>query len=291
MIMKPFTFVFALFSLSAHAADLWTESASNSSPAVNIFFEGKVAAGDYVTLRSLLKENGPKVERIYLFSPGGDLAEAMQISQLVKRLQLRTTGPEVGYDDAVRPFPECRSAKPRNPGNCLCASSCFVIWAAGGERDRSVLAVHRPAFEQESFGALPLHEAEARYDKLLGEMYKYIDTLRVPIDLKEKMFSTPARDAYIFESPEEMTGLSPAFDEWIAARCKPLSQADESTYYDLEVRSNQDRATAAEKDQIATMAPRVKSAAFCRALETLERRFQLFSDYFGVDYERLLRNR
>ena len=217
MNVNRFAFVLAFLSLSAHGADIWTESASTSSPAVNVFFEGKVVAGDYVRLRTLLKEQGPKVERVYLFSPGGDLGQALQISELIKRLQLRTSGPAVWYDDTVRPVPECRAGRPRDPRNCMCASSCFVIWAAGGERDRSVLAVHRPAFEPEAFGALPLSEAEARYEKLLSRMGEYIDSLRVPADLKEKMLSTPARDAYIFESPDEMIGLAPAFDEWIAA--------------------------------------------------------------------------
>lgn len=287
--MRFLAVAFFLISFQLQAAQIWSESASTSSPAVNVFLEGKIIPGDYKKLKLLLEKQGPRVKHLYLFSPGGDLAEALQISELVKKLQLRTAGPEVGYDDAIRPFPECRTAKPRNPTNCVCASACFVIWAAGGERDQSVLAVHRPIFEKESFGALSIVEAEARYEKLLRVMGEYIDTLRVPADVKEKMLSTPTRDAYVFATPEEMTGLAPAFDEWIAARCKSLSRREESRYFGLVAIANRGRATPSEKQELETLTPKVNSILLCQALEKLQRRFQLFSDYFGVDYAAQLR--
>lgn len=291
MTIRRFALAIALLSCPLHAAEIRSESASISSPAVNVFFEGKVVVGDYERLRSLLKQQGPRVERLYLFSPGGNLSEALQIAALVKRLQMRTTGPQVGYDSALRPYPECRTIKPRDSRNCLCASSCFVIWAAGGERDRSALAVHRPIFEPEAFGALPLAEAEAQYEKLLRGMGEYIDTLRVPVDLKEKMLSTAARDTYVFESPEQMNGFSPAFDEWIAARCDTLPRQTESRYYSLVVKANRGLATLIEQDEITALEPKVKRAGLCQALEKIKHRVQLFSDYFGVDYESQLRQK
>lgn len=70
--MRFLALVFFLIPFQLQAAQIWSKSARPSSPAVNVFLEGKIVPGDYAKLRSLLEKQGPKVERVYLFSPGGD---------------------------------------------------------------------------------------------------------------------------------------------------------------------------------------------------------------------------
>lgn len=294
--MRLLSLVPLLFwAMSCHAADFWTARASQNSPALHLILEGKIRAGDFAALKAMLRDKGPYVETLFLYSPGGDVREALRIADMVRTLEVATSGParSAFYPDGSqgKNLSICRSPKPRNQNNCVCYSSCFLVWISGVHRKKSLLGIHRPTYDKAYFASLSPDQAEAEYGKVMQDMTIFLDRRSVPQSLKEKMLSTPARDIHKFESPDELNGFIPAYDELLAARCGALSRHEEDQYYDLEARADEKRATNAEMSALARLKPRVNEIMLCHELQKITMRIDAFSRYFKIDYAARIRGR
>jgi hypothetical protein len=137
-----------------------------------ITFEGKIVKGDYEKLNELSGElaalwhNNPdryQPINLALFSPGGDVAEAMKIGRLVRALRWMTTAPE--DDPGARKWHAGRLKAPEE--NYMCASACFFIFVAGIDRYSGyrsyvaplILGIHRPYFSDVELKAMSSKDA------------------------------------------------------------------------------------------------------------------------------------
>ena len=101
----------------------------------SILIEGPIVKGDFKRFQYFVFAFS--VDTVWLASPGGDIAEAMMIGQLVRRLKMQVWAPERmlikgGIQLVVI----------SDHDNNLCASACFFIYAAGTRRSGDVLGVH-----------------------------------------------------------------------------------------------------------------------------------------------------
>ena len=119
--MRLLVFVLAsvLFAQLAPAATL-SSYASKEGKQI-IILNGEIASGDLDQLQNLVKganAAGRMVSGIRLNSPGGALLEAVKIADVVRHGKIATVV----------------------PNGQTCASACFVIFAAGGEKYASYSA-------------------------------------------------------------------------------------------------------------------------------------------------------
>ena len=105
------------------------------------------------------------------------------------------------------------------------------------------------------------------------------------------MLSTPARDMHTFESPDELNGFIPAYDELLAARCGALSRKDDDEYFSLDLKASQNIATPAEMSELARLKPQVDEIMICHAGQQIAMRIDAFSRYFGIDYAKRIRGK
>jgi hypothetical protein len=281
-------------TISCHAADLWTARASEDSPGLHLVLEGEIRSGDFAALEALLRNKGPYVETLVLYSPGGDVREAMRIGQLIRVLQVATRGPSPYYPPGARddtPVPQCTSPTPKSQSNCVCASSCFLLWVAGVNRRESHIGIHRPAYDRRLYASLTAEKAETVYGAALKAMDAYLNAYSVPQDLRERMRSTPSRDIYQFVTPRSMTGFIPAYDELINARCGLLTQEEEGRYWKLHFKVKQKRAGDDEILEYEDLRQRYNETMTCQAFEAITMRVDAFSKYYGVDYAARIRGK
>jgi hypothetical protein len=181
----------------------------------SISMTGKIEAGDYEKLLSLIRTNIYAATGIFsvtiIQSNGGDLGEAIKIGKLLKSLRARV-------------FAE------------RCVSACFFIYVMapthyiksnsndnGDSRSllSNVLGIHRPYFDREEFSKLTIKQAEKKYEELESSARDILVSAKVSQDLIDKMFSVPSSNVY-FLSPEEVQRIgmfNPTFEELIIAKC------------------------------------------------------------------------
>ena len=138
-----------------------------------VVLEGQIEPGDYDKLRddlivkrdygddprcSATYEDGCP-ERIYLASPGGDVAEAMKIGRLVRALgwtalvPTRKFNSPAGSANHETEIERYHLVAPEV--NFMCASACFFIFADGISKDTAsgietpLLGIHRPYLASE----------------------------------------------------------------------------------------------------------------------------------------------
>lgn len=279
-----------LFSAQANAATLTFVSFSDRVPILDAVLEGEIVAGDFENLKSKLKEHGPDVRRLFLFSPGGNALEAMKIGEMIRSLQIRTVGPRPDFDDDP-PRPSCPIRQPKSAANCVCYSSCFLIWIAGVDREESLLGVHRPSFDRKTYAAMSPDAAEKAYTTVIVAMQAYLGRFSVPEDLKEQMVSTASRNIHAFVSPSEMTGMIPAYDELLDARCNLMSREEQGQFWLIRTKIKEKRASDDEIAAFGKLEKHYNEASRCSALESLIMRVDAFSKYFGVDYKALMQGK
>jgi hypothetical protein len=182
--------------------------------------KGEIVSGDSERFASLWRANNPFLDRLTLWSPGGSAEEATKIGRLVRKAMLLTRAPEGSPDYGINSlFSDDLEQICKGP-ECYCASACFLIWAAGIERDGWSIGLHRPSIESTSFGNLPALQASRMYRSLLGDINSYLAEMEIPQSLIEEMTDTSSAGIRWlkleeFESLEEV----PSIAEWITASC------------------------------------------------------------------------
>jgi len=243
---------FFLASFQAQAANIWHLQEGRR---VEVVIEGEINQGDFRDLEVLLKEKGPLVDTVFLYSSGGDAKEAMKIGRMLRELEVTTEAPGVTIEEVKGEWevvPECRFTPPRNQANCVCYSSCFLVWVAGINRRGSYLGVHRPRFNQDYYASLSSADAQREYGEMLDEVKEYLKNFSVPQELKEKMVSTPSHEIYRFEANRELKGFVPAYDELLTAKCGAMPRAEEKRYWLLKTKGA-DRTSESELKEMAIL--------------------------------------
>ena len=148
----------SVFSARANSAEIFFVAHNG----LNIVIEGEIVEGDEEKFLQLAQSARGGLQKVFLYSAGGNLHTAMGIGRAIRKLALPTYS-------AQRQF--CL-AKDRN--NCICASACFFIHAGGIERYGSNLLVHSPYFDPSQFAQLSFSDARRAYNSMLVESRSYL---------------------------------------------------------------------------------------------------------------------
>ena len=193
--------------------------------AADIFFErsrlnivGEIRPGDAERVaQSAIEQvtkNRKKIDSVWLNSPGGDVAEAIRIADLVS---------------GIKPY-----VYVANGG--VCASSCFLIFLAGYERiaygvkdDGSIPTAEKRASR---FGLVGIHrpylktpssdlESVRKQEELMRRFRSHLISKQVPQYLVDEMMARPSNDIYWLRDRDfELIGpLSAGDEEALIARC------------------------------------------------------------------------
>jgi hypothetical protein len=232
--MRVIVAFFSLFVLCnpvnyAHAARVEMET-NMPKKFAKLKLAGNIRRGDARTVMQLLekaKNQGLVISVLILYSPGGDLVEAMEIGRAIRSRFIRTHAPDVFMGH--RYCPEFGRDDELDSNLCNCASACFVVCAAGVERVGDVLGVHRPYFSKEYFEGLSASDAQQKYLTMAKQVREYLKDMDVPQNLVDKMFSTASDEIeYLDEKTVKSMKKVPFFDEWVKASCGENLTDDES---------------------------------------------------------------
>lgn len=162
-----------------------SDSAEIYSDRYTIFLDGEIRPGDAEKLAKQLIQDRTFI-RVMVNSPGGDLFEAMRLSELIERTYLIVRVNPSGY----------------------CISACFFLFLSGYERvavgplneigspmDSKIIGavgVHRPYLKS------PTGQAESleRQEKIIKQIREYLITRSVAQYLIDEMMSRPSTDVY-----------------------------------------------------------------------------------------------
>lgn len=223
--LKTLSFILLINLISVttvKAADIFIDTGSYPSITLNhrIIIRGQIVRGDYEKLINVVKKHGSIPENIFLNSRGGDVIEAMKIGRFARRALLVT--------GVIRLKDDCQSG-------CYCYSACMFIYlaCAGRKPDFDVsYGIHRPHFDKSYFSGLSAREAELKYNDLEKSVRKYLEEMNVPQLFIDRIFSIPSDSLKVLDVEQliAISGDSPAYREWIIAKCDPLSKAEWNDY-------------------------------------------------------------
>jgi ATP-dependent protease ClpP protease subunit len=158
---------------------------------------GRIVSGDYEKLKSFLISNPGEsyfgTGLIELDSPGGDVLEAIKISNLLK------------------------SISPKIWVNGTCASSCLLLWLSGSTHKvgpTGRVGIHRPTFPESFYREKATKNVEIEYEKMVRIFRDFVINQGLPNSIYEKLISTSSDDIYwLSKSDLNLIGTMPAYLE------------------------------------------------------------------------------
>jgi hypothetical protein len=205
-----------------------------------MLLKGPIETGDAQKFSMFLKAHHPFVEKLYLSSPGGSVADAIAIGRLARAALIKTRAPE-----QLSFFVDRQRVCVTRPGtgmlhtglwtsinqkfdyrelcqgpNCHCASACFLIWAAGWQRRGYALGIHRPTAGMNGFGNLPPDQASIAYNQIIRAMRDYLSEVDIPNRYIERMTSTSSDDmSWLDDDDTNQLEYAPSIQEWVKVKC------------------------------------------------------------------------
>jgi len=186
--------------------------------------EGKIEPGDYISVRNFLRleSNFKKISGgVFLASPGGYVVEAMKIGNLIRALGLSTDAPSSPPPEKRIGTPIIRSTDLVNPRHYECVSACFLIYAAGVDRQLIAagrLGLHQPrSLRTESEGVTAVSSG------VRNEIKDYLVQMNVPEKYVELMYSLPLSEVRWItqqEFEDDLKGYVPKLSALISEKCK-----------------------------------------------------------------------
>lgn len=186
-----------------------------------VVFEGQIEPGDFEKVEKLAREASPT--GIYLASPGGNVAVAMRIGALVRRLAWETKSAEGRtVPPAMRDSVAIAYGVKDPQRNNQCTSACFLIFISGIYRDGHGIGIHRPymsAADRERLG--PEDQAKA-VNGVRAVVEYFVRRMGVPSRYVEEMYAMPS-DRMRWITDEEIEadfkGFVPQVREWVKSQC------------------------------------------------------------------------
>jgi hypothetical protein len=187
-----------------------------------IILRGEIVRGDYEKLINVIRKNGNIPEYIFINSRGGDVIEAMKIGRFVRRALLATG---ILHKEDYQ-------------GGCYIYSAAMLIYLACVARkpDFNIsFGIHRPRFDKSYFSGLSIGEAESKYKDMEKSVRQYLEEMNVSQSFIERMFSIPSNSLETLDLKQviAIAGMSPAFDEWLLAKCGGLTEDERSDYRNI----------------------------------------------------------
>jgi hypothetical protein len=213
----------------------WNQLLQNKGElCLSVLLRGEIRAGDYSKIQRLI---GSGVMHIDLISPGGDLTEAMKIGRLVRSHFIETEAPKffknlVGgsfLGNGVNGDRACEGP------DCVCASACFFVWAAGVDREGTAVGLHRPSFRSDYDGTAA--DAELQYARAVKEARDYLEEMEVPTGYVDLLMRTKSKEIVVLGalhdgegSLDDIVGYPPSIDEWLDTYCIALTPQELARY-------------------------------------------------------------
>jgi hypothetical protein len=199
--------------------------------AINIELVGDIEKGDLAKIIEAIRgsggfpvdvEDGSLVygrEPIFFISDsnGGDVEEAINIGRFFRQ--------------------SLASVQTRISSSCN--SACFLMWVGAVERnglvgsDDMTFGLHRPRYEADYFGNLDADSARSRYAGMEEAIRAYLKEMNVPNEIADLMMRVPSRSMETLTASRMLESVgwrTPFFEEWLAARCEMLTDAEEDEY-------------------------------------------------------------
>ena len=205
-----------------------------------LLIRGPIQKGDAQKFSDLLQKSHPFLEYLFLDSPGGLVDEAMAIGKMVRRALVQTWAPEQTKRNGQRKFsiftkPSCAGA------TCQCASACFLIWAAGVERNGWILGLHRPSTTDATYVDLRPSDAAPRYREQLTKIRDYLEEMDTPRRYVDLMVDTNSADmTWLTQKDQDGLSAPASIAEWIKSSCGAVAQKEEDTAFELEFQQDYD---------------------------------------------------
>jgi hypothetical protein len=220
--------------------------------------------GEYNRLISFYRANHPFMPRIALKSPGGDVQEAIKIGSFLMKYLITADAPTNYSSYNIPPFLTVIGKTVCQGQDCICASSCALIWFGAPERFGQV-GLHRPKFEGTEFKNLTAGEAERVYKPALASMSKYLEEMEVSKVFIEAMVTTSSSEIRWTGSDEfGVLYRSPSFAEWLQANCRQYgSLSEQKDIIELEARQANLDLTQHEKQLLELLRQRLSQRWDC----------------------------
>jgi len=208
-------FILSFFSASAISADI-TATVNQHYGTKNIVIEGEIIKGDYEKFMEAALKSGYDTNSVLTASSGGSVAEAMKIGRLIRALKFSTSGP---FGDINKPI--CVPIL-KNKANCVCKSSCVLIWLSGVHRDGNHLSIHRFFINHDYLKSLSMDKAMFAAKLIEEETYKYMLEMETPRDLIERIYTIPSNRMETLDTEyvnKNLYGYSKGYQEWLVSKC------------------------------------------------------------------------
>jgi len=189
--------------------------------------EGDIVPGDSQKLLEFYNTYGDWVSPIYLRSKGGNVDEAMKMGVVIRRLRLETDVPL--WDVGRQPID---IIKIDHQENMICASACFLVYAAGAKRSGNYLALHRPYLPREEAKKINDAEYEALQKQLVPKVKAYLADMEIDQYWIDRMFAASSQDRYMPTWAEadsklhHLMGMVPSLEEIVLSKCNLDTDVD-----------------------------------------------------------------
>lgn len=145
-----------------------------------LYFHGKIEPGDTAKLQSAIRKNNKRLRGVIFNSPGGSVGEGIEMAKMMRQYQ---------FDAGVGP-------------NGVCASACFMVWAAGQTRyvhTTSEVAIHSATSVDAITGERGEDVMSFATTLYMARIYH---ELRVPLYLIGTMIVTPPESHYTLNAQD-----------------------------------------------------------------------------------------
>jgi len=215
------------FSQGVDSANVLISRHPNATHIVNgVMIEGRIEQGDLIRVINLLWKQWPEViDTVGIFSPGGDVLEAMKIGRLIRQLGLSTTIPDdmriIGKGATCTLW----NNDMQNEVNCTCLSACFLIFVAGVNRNGDYVGVHRSFIDHALLQKMRGDEALLYTEMINREVGYYYEDMGVSRAFFDRIKAIPSHEIYILKKGEVWQAIGgqrvAGFEEWQSAKCGP----------------------------------------------------------------------
>jgi TPR repeat protein len=114
----------------------------------------------------------------------------------------------------------------------ICASACFLVYAAGAYRSGNYLALHRPYLQREDAKKINDVEYEALQKRLFPKVKAYLADMEIDQYWIDQMFAANSQDRYMPTWAEadsklhHLTGIVPSLEEIVLSKCNQDTDVD-----------------------------------------------------------------
>lgn len=227
---------------AAEAAEISEVAAGPDGSGAGLLLSGEIRKGDLAALERAIGDGSPRLARLYIASSGGNVAEAMRIGRLIRELRWSIAAPPV---EVGPPWEEA------DEDDRMCASACFLVYAAGVERSGDSLGIHRPYMSPEDYRAASDADIGKDYRAIKVAVAKYLEDMDIPHFIAELIFMTPSDDMYWIGQEDVdgyLSGYTASMQNWILGQCAVLGWREVVERRRLEDRQRRGKRLSTEED-------------------------------------------